>query len=69
MIGVMRPYDIDTSPGDTWAGLCASCAHADVIVSSKGSSFYRCMLAEVDAAFRRYPVLPVLVCPGYTRTA
>lgn len=47
------------------AGLCASCRFAEVILSSKGSTFYLCTLAATDPAFRRYPVLPVLRCSGY----
>jgi len=46
-------------------GLCASCSHAAVVQSSKGSTFYLCRLSEVDSAFRKYPVLPVRVCSGY----
>jgi hypothetical protein len=46
-------------------GLCRDCVHAQIVVSSKGSSFVLCRLSEVDSAFRRYPTLPVIVCPGY----
>lgn len=47
------------------AGLCASCRFAEIVTSSRGSIFYLCTLSETDPAFRRYPVLPVLRCPGY----
>jgi hypothetical protein len=47
------------------AGLCATCAHVQRVVSSKESTFYRCRLADIDPRFRRYPVLPVLACAGY----
>jgi hypothetical protein len=30
--------------------------------------FVLCRLSEVDPAFRRYPMLPVIACPGYTQT-
>jgi hypothetical protein len=50
---------------DVRVGLCASCSHADVVRSSKGSTFYLCRLSEMDPAFRKYPVLPVRVCSGY----
>jgi hypothetical protein len=50
----------------TRVGLCATCVHVAVVDSSKGSTFYRCTLADVDPAFRRYPVLPVVTCTGYT---
>jgi hypothetical protein len=46
-------------------GLCARCAHAAVQRSSRGSTFWRCRRADSDPAFRRYPPLPVLRCPGF----
>jgi hypothetical protein len=49
------------------AGLCATCVHAEIVSSSKGSTFYRCLLAETDPRFRKYPALPVLTCSGYAR--
>jgi hypothetical protein len=52
---------------DATIGLCASCRFVEVIVSSKQSKFYRCRLSDVDPSFRRYPVLPVLACPGHRR--
>lgn len=48
------------------AGLCASCAHAQVVRSSRGSEFYLCRLSFRDERFPRYPVLPVQTCGGYT---
>jgi hypothetical protein len=50
----------------TAAGLCDTCTHVQIVTSSKGSSFVLCRLSEVDPAFRRYPMLPVIACPGYT---
>ena len=50
------------------AGLCASCRFADVITSSKSSTFYKCRLSDTDPAFRKYPILPVLTCGGYQPT-
>jgi hypothetical protein len=47
------------------AGLCASCVHAKVITSSRGSVFYLCQLSYVDPNFAKYPNLPVLACSGY----
>lgn len=46
-------------------GLCAACAHAQVIRSRTGSAFYLCTLSRTDPAFVRYPRLPVLSCRGY----
>ena len=31
----------------------------------RDSTFFRCLLAESDARFTRYPPLPVRACPGY----
>lgn len=49
----------------TAVGLCETCTHSQIVISSKGSSFVLCRLSEVDPAFRRYPVLPMITCPGY----
>ena len=46
-------------------GLCGSCAHANVIVSDRGSTFYLCALSASDPRFAKYPRLPVLACIGY----
>jgi len=48
-------------------GLCADCRHARVQQTGRGSTFWRCVRAETDPAFARYPRLPVRVCPGYER--
>jgi hypothetical protein len=53
--------------GGPAAGLCASCRFAEVITSSKASTFFRCRLSDIDPSYRRYPVLPVLACRGYQR--
>jgi hypothetical protein len=47
------------------AGLCASCIHARVMRSDRGSLFYLCELSRVDPRFAKYPRLPVLSCSGY----
>ena len=46
-------------------GLCEHCVHVHVIENRRGSRFYRCMLAETDSRFVKYPQLPVLSCEGY----
>jgi len=46
-------------------GLCASCRLAEVVTSSRGSTFYLCLLSAKDPTFPRYPVLPVRFCRGY----
>lgn len=47
------------------AGLCADCRHARTIPSHKGAVFVMCGLAQLDPGYPKYPVLPVLACPGY----
>src|SRR5688500_16844351 len=47
------------------AGLCARCAHVQVVVSARGSRFYLCRLSSTDPAFPRYPVIPVVACRGF----
>src|SRR5277367_1342113 len=47
------------------AGLCADCVHARRIESDRGAIFYLCELSAVDPAYRKYPALPVISCPGY----
>jgi hypothetical protein len=63
-----RSVGLNTPP-DQKAGLCASCIHAKVITSSRGSVFYQCGLSFVDDRFPKYPALPVLRCDGYVREA
>lgn len=46
-------------------GLCAQCVHVHVVENRHGSRFYRCMLADTDSRFVKYPQLPVLVCDGF----
>ena len=50
------------------AGLCGNCRHAKVNQTRRGPSYLRCLLASVDAAYPRYPRLPVLRCAGYAPT-
>jgi hypothetical protein len=47
------------------AGLCRTCAHARRQRTARGSEFWRCLRADDDPRFPRYPRLPVLACPGY----
>jgi hypothetical protein len=46
-------------------GLCADCRFMRRIESDRGSTFYLCERSATDAAFPKYPRLPVLQCPGY----
>jgi len=49
-------------------GLCATCAHARTIQSSKGSEFWLCEKSKTDPRFKKYPALPVRACLGFVRT-
>jgi hypothetical protein len=46
-------------------GLCASCRYSAVVVSSRGSEFWRCRLSDTDPEFPKYPTLPVRECRGF----
>lgn len=47
------------------AGLCATCRHALVRPTNRGTSYLRCGRASMDGRFPKYPRLPVLTCEGY----
>jgi len=51
------------------AGLCETCRFARAQSTARGSTFWRCLRAETDKHFPRYPRLPVRECPGYERSA
>jgi hypothetical protein len=46
-------------------GLCDTCAHQRVVKNTRGSRFSLCERSRTDAAYARYPRLPVLVCAGH----
>ena len=48
-------------------GLCRTCRWMRLIPNRRGSTFYRCGLADHDPRFPRYPALPVLSCNGYEK--
>jgi uncharacterized protein (TIGR00290 family) len=47
------------------SGLCGYCVNARVMVTDRGSEFYRCQLSDSDPRFARYPRLPVVRCDGF----
>jgi hypothetical protein len=47
------------------AGLCATCVHARVITSNRGSRFLLCRVSAIDPRFPKYPPLPVRECAAY----
>jgi len=50
---------------DHAVGLCATCRWVRIVTNRRGSVFYRCLRADDDPRFVRYPPLPVITCPGY----
>lgn len=49
-------------------GLCFHCRWMRAAGNRRGSVFFRCLRADTDPTYRRYPVLPVRTCPGYEVT-
>ena len=47
------------------AGLCATCSHAKLNETRRGTAYLRCLRAEWDERMIRYPRLPVQACPGF----
>lgn len=46
-------------------GLCFGCRHARSQENARGSRFWRCLRADREPDFLRYPPLPVLECSGF----
>jgi hypothetical protein len=51
------------------AGLCNDCQHAKRVTSARGSVFLLCGMHERDPRFAKYPRLPMVRCPGYSKAA
>lgn len=45
-------------------GLCAHCTWCRVVATGR-SRFYLCRRSSSDPAYRKYPPLPVVRCPGH----
>jgi hypothetical protein len=50
-------------------GLCARCRFMRRMKSDRGATFYLCERSATDAAFPKYPRLPVLECSGYEQVS
>lgn len=59
----------DTGETPVEPGLCGTCVQAHIVRSDRGAVYLKCLLSEKNAAFPRYPRLPVLSCPGFERQA
>jgi hypothetical protein len=46
-------------------GLCDSCRHQRLVRTGRGSVFTMCLRAKTDAAFPKYPRVPVVACRGH----
>lgn len=46
-------------------GLCSLCRSGEPQPSARGTTFWRCLRAERDPAYGKYPPLPVAACPGF----
>jgi hypothetical protein len=46
-------------------GLCGACTFARRVENRRGSVFYHCGRSAEDTRFPKYPILPVLTCPGF----
>jgi hypothetical protein len=46
-------------------GLCAQCRWARTVTSARGGRFLRCGRSDTEAAYPRYPRLPVRSCAGF----
>jgi hypothetical protein len=46
-------------------GLCATCLHAKLNLTRRGTAYLRCLRADWDDRLVRYPRLPVPSCPGF----
>ena len=62
MSDFQRVERVDAPAG---SGLCATCAHAQVITSVRGSRFLLCRYSAVDPRFPKYPTLPMHECAAY----
>ena len=61
LLGAVRP------PHPIPLGLCASCAHRQLVRTGRGSEFSLCRRSREDPAYPKYPRIPVLSCPGHER--
>lgn len=46
-------------------GLCGDCRHARALATASGATRYRCLRAENDGRYEKWPRLPMLSCPGH----
>jgi len=63
---IRRPPRSTLFPYTTlFRSLCDSCVHQRIVKNTRGSSFSLCERSRTNAAFPRYPRLPVTHCRGH----
>lgn len=50
-------------------GLCSVCRSGRPQASARGATFWRCLRADREPAYLKYPPLPVRLCPGFAARA
>lgn len=56
--------ELARDPSIPAGGLCVDCLHLRLLRTGR-SRFVRCLLADTDPSYPRYPALPVRECRGY----
>ena len=46
-------------------GFCGACTFAWRVENRRGAIFYMCGRSAADPRYPKYPLLPVLECPGF----
>jgi hypothetical protein len=46
-------------------GLCRTCMWSRLILTGRGSAFWRCGRSDTDVRYPKYPPLPVRSCEGH----
>lgn len=46
--------------------LCTSCKEVRIINNKRGSVFLLCLKSKQNNSYSKYPVQPILSCPGYS---
>ena len=58
--------EIDSSTDvEADVGFCGACTFARRVENRGGSIFYMCGRSAADPRYPKYPLLPVLECPGF----
>ena len=47
------------------AGLCDTCAHQQLVHTTRDSTFSLCLRSKSDSSYPKYPRVPVCECEGW----